>query len=164
MNKNEEVIKRSQSIPIFNTTLINFLYWDKADMVERLLISNKKQRDPKESPVRKLSVKLLKTYNNINKIYYANKKVGYVKKKGLYNEGNHYIIKKDEMLQERYKVIEEIGKGVFGVVVKAIDTLHKDCMVAIKIIKNSSKFYYQSKIEIKNLKLLNEKDPDNKYY
>ena len=48
-------------------------------------------------------------------------------------------------------------------VVKAYDTEERS-WVAIKIIKNKRAFYQQALIEKKLLEMLNNKDPDGKYY
>lgn len=55
-----------------------------------------------------------------------------------------------------------VGKGSFGQVTKAYDTLNKE-EVAIKIIKNKKTFFDQAQIEIHLLELTNAHDKDNKY-
>lgn len=108
----------------------------------------------------KLTTNLMNTYNAINEKYYANKKKRLLEqeqaaralkaKQGLsagasssgvsvYNDGHddkdfNYIVQSHELLANRYVVDHSIGKGSFGRVVKAFDTLSKK-YVAIKIIK-----------------------------
>ncbi|XP_028400070.1 dual specificity tyrosine-phosphorylation-regulated kinase 1A-like [Dendronephthya gigantea] len=132
-------------------------------------------RDPSAAPLRKLSVDLIKTYKHINEVYYANKKRkkrneqgsgGKVKR--LYNNGyddeNYdYIIRAGDMLSDRYKIDSLIGKGSFGQVCKAYDLQEKE-FVAIKIIKNKKAFLDQAQIEVKLLELMNQSDPEGKYY
>ena len=125
-----------------------------------------KPRDPMEAPVRKLSVNLIKTYKHINEVYYKKKREA--KKKNLYNDGHDdenydYKIIVGEVIQDRYRVMEKIGKGSFGQVVRAFD-IKENCEVAIKIIKSKRPFYFQAKTEIELLKFLNEKDPNDQWF
>ena len=64
----------------------------------------------------------------------------------------------------RYVILADkpIGKGSFGQVTRAFDTVKKED-VAIKIIKNKKTFYDQAQIEIRLLQMMNEHDTDNKY-
>jgi len=50
----------------------------------------------------------------------------------------------------RYELIEHLGRGSFGVAVKCFDHKTQE-MVAIKIIKNKKKYYYQAGVELKIL-------------
>ena len=58
----------------------------------------------------------------------------------------------------RYEVIDILGKGSFGQVFKAFDHKRKET-VALKIIRNESKFCTQAKVEIKILEHVLMKDP-----
>jgi len=82
---------------------------------------------------------------------------------GYDDEKADYIIRKGEIFNNRYEVQNLLGKGSFGQVIKAHDTLRKED-VALKIIKNKKPFYNQAQIEIRLLKLLNQKDPEDQYY
>lgn len=46
----------------------------------------------------------------------------------------------NEYIPNRYKIQGKIGEGVHGVVVKAIDTLHNNKVVAIKKVSLRTKF------------------------
>ena len=82
----------------------------------------------------------------------------------IYDDENaDYIVHPGEVFLERFSVIEILGKGSFGQVIKAYDKL-QDEMVAIKIIKNKTPFYNQALIEISILKHMNKKDPEEKYF
>ncbi|KAF8353991.1 mbk-1 [Pristionchus pacificus] len=81
---------------------------------------------------------------------------------GYDNIGFDYIIKAGEYLGNRYVVVSPIGKGSFGQVIKAYDTVAKE-HVAVKIIKNKKTFYDQAQIEIKLLQMMNEMDVEGKY-
>lgn len=74
------------------------------------------------------------------------------------NEGYYRIVSGDQ-ISYRFELIELIGKGAFGQVLKSKD--HKTGkMVAIKMVKNQKKYYYQAAVEAKLLLLLKENDPD----
>ncbi len=121
--------------------------------------------------VLKLTTHLMMTYNNINEKYYENKRkrleaeaaARAAKAKalgGVYNDGNddkdyNYIVQSHELLAMRYVVDHSIGKGSFGRVVKAFDTLTKR-YVAIKIVKSRDAFYKQAQVEMKLLSSLQE--------
>jgi hypothetical protein len=81
---------------------------------------------------------------------------------GYDDENGNYIAQINEELDSRYLVQEMMGKGSFGVVVKAFDRVSQE-QVAVKIIKNKQQFYNQAKIEIQILQDLNSKDKYNKY-
>ncbi|KAF2369162.1 Protein kinase domain [Trinorchestia longiramus] len=62
----------------------------------------------------------------------------------------------------RYEILEVIGKGSFGQVIRAID--HKTGeQVAIKIIRNKKRFHHQALIEVKILDHLRRRDPDKNH-
>jgi len=147
--------------------------------------NKKRHRNPFEAPMRKLSINLIHTYKHINEVYYKKKRERQAKEKALqlenearsrsknddsmvYNDGHDdensdYIIKYEECLNERYIVRKRIGKGSFGQVVQAFDTVAKED-VAIKIIKSKSAFFKQANTEIDLLKYLNRKDPHDQWF
>ncbi|XP_062510375.1 probable serine/threonine-protein kinase dyrk1 isoform X2 [Corticium candelabrum] len=69
-----------------------------------------------------------------------------------------FLPDKAPLLASRYRVIELIGNGSFGVVIQAVDTFHPDhCHVAIKVFDvNNSDLAYQ---EANYTRLLNRADP-----
>lgn len=91
----------------------------------------------------------------------------------------HYIIVPDDMINNRCKLflflatkstlnvvfedrtVRLLGQGTFGKVVEAIDT-ETDRRVAIKIIRAIPKYRDASKIEIRVLQKLKERDPMNR--
>ncbi|QRV75081.1 kinase domain protein [Ceratobasidium sp. AG-Ba] len=93
----------------------------------------------------------------------------------------HYIIKQDDIINGRYRVVRLLGQGTFGKVVEATDMAHplyapsggrshirsssdyppNAGRVAIKIIRAVPKYRDASKIEIRVLKRLKESDPQN---
>ncbi|WVR08517.1 hypothetical protein IAU60_005572 [Kwoniella sp. DSM 27419] len=72
----------------------------------------------------------------------------------------HYIIKPDDVIGGRYKIVRLLGQGTFGKVVEArhIETRQK---VAIKVIRAVQKYRDASKIEIRVLETLKQNDPGN---
>src|SRR6185312_4400256 len=62
----------------------------------------------------------------------------------------------------RYEIIDVLGKGSFGQVVRCID--HKlGVLVAVKIIRNKKRFHQQALGEVNILKKLKEWDPERKH-
>jgi len=74
------------------------------------------------------------------------------------DEEGHLIYKVGDVLQNRYKIMAELGEGTFGKVVKCED-LQKGLILAIKIIKNVKKYRDAAKLEINVLTKLAKYDP-----
>ncbi|ORX40996.1 kinase-like domain-containing protein [Kockovaella imperatae] len=72
----------------------------------------------------------------------------------------HYIVKPDDVIAGKYKIIRLLGQGTFGKVVEArhLETRRK---VAIKVIRAVQKYRDASKIEIRVLEALKRNDPEN---
>ncbi|KAK3651251.1 U4/U6 small nuclear ribonucleoprotein prp4 [Elasticomyces elasticus] len=73
----------------------------------------------------------------------------------------HYRIILGELLDNRYAVQQQIGKGTFATVVKAQDN-KTGLPVAIKIAANNETMYKAGQKEMDFLSLLNESDPEDK--
>ncbi|KAI8647456.1 kinase-like domain-containing protein [Parasitella parasitica] len=76
------------------------------------------------------------------------------------DKDGHYIIKPNESLTPRYKMMRLLGQGTFGKVVECYDRV-KRTFCAIKIIRAIPKYRDASKIEIRVLNSLKEHDPIN---
>ncbi|KAJ1546385.1 U4/U6 small nuclear ribonucleoprotein prp4 [Cladochytrium tenue] len=74
----------------------------------------------------------------------------------------YYRVVLGEMLDNRYHVFANLGRGVFSSVVKAKDTKSDDMNVAIKIVRNNDTMYRAGQKEISILKKLMAADPDDK--
>lgn len=77
------------------------------------------------------------------------------------NNGSYQPVLNDHIAY-KYEVLKIIGKGTFGVVLQAYD--HKSHRgVALKVIRNQTRFHTQAKEEIKILTKLLENDVDDKF-
>ncbi|PSN65861.1 hypothetical protein BS50DRAFT_635070 [Corynespora cassiicola Philippines] len=77
------------------------------------------------------------------------------------DRGDYNIVLGDH-LAYRYEVVDVLGKGSFGQVVRCVD--HKTgSLVAVKIIRNKKRFHQQALVEVNILQKLREWDPDNKH-
>lgn len=75
--------------------------------------------------------------------------------------GDYKIIIGDHVLY-RYEILQILGKGSFGQVIKVFD--HKlKLQMALKILRNKQRFHQQGTVEIKILKFLKEKDVNESY-
>ncbi|XP_033610241.1 dual specificity tyrosine-phosphorylation-regulated kinase 4 isoform X3 [Cryptotermes secundus] len=75
---------------------------------------------------------------------------------GSYNKVLH------DHISYRYEILEVIGKGSFGQVIRALD--HKTNQhIAIKIIRNKKRFHHQALIEVRILDHLRKKDKDGSH-
>ncbi|KAK9446892.1 uncharacterized protein V1518DRAFT_422896 [Limtongia smithiae] len=82
---------------------------------------------------------------------------------GFDDERGDYKVVVGDHLAYRYEVVSLLGKGSFGQVLRCID--HKTGNpVALKIIRNKSRFHSQALVEIKILKNLTEWDPDDTHH
>jgi dual specificity tyrosine-phosphorylation-regulated kinase 2/3/4 len=80
---------------------------------------------------------------------------------GYDDQDGYYRISKNDQIGFRFQILEQIGKGAFGQVLKCYDHKTKQ-LVAMKLVKNQKKYYYQAAVEAKLLLLTKENDPENK--
>mmetsp|Transcript_6403 Transcript_6403/g.6298 ORF Transcript_6403/g.6298 Transcript_6403/m.6298 type:complete len:635 (+) Transcript_6403:462-2366(+) len=81
---------------------------------------------------------------------------------GFDDENGDYNVVVGDHLAYRYEVIEVLGKGSFGQVVKVFDNKLKE-FLAMKIIRNKAKFTKQAEDEVRILKLVRDNDPKDTY-
>ncbi|KAL8751677.1 MAG: hypothetical protein Q9199_006252 [Rusavskia elegans] len=81
---------------------------------------------------------------------------------GYDDERGDYNIVKGDHLAYRYEIVDILGKGSFGQVVRCID--HRTGgLVAIKIIRNKKRFHQQALVEVDILQKLRDWDPRRKH-
>ncbi|KAI1888390.1 hypothetical protein AGOR_G00184650 [Albula goreensis] len=81
---------------------------------------------------------------------------------GYDDEHGSYIKVLHDHIGYRFEVLEVIGKGSFGQVLKCLD--HKtNELVAIKVIRNKKRFHHQALVELKILDAIRRKDRDNSH-
>ncbi|XP_065358011.1 dual specificity tyrosine-phosphorylation-regulated kinase 2 [Calliphora vicina] len=98
---------------------------------------------------------------NANKNY-SNKVSASTTNSGYDDENGNYKIIEHDHIAFRYEILEIIGKGSFGQVIRAVD--HKtNTHVAIKIIRNKKRFLNQAVVELNILDELREKDADGSH-
>ncbi|CAO3645340.1 unnamed protein product [Cunninghamella echinulata] len=76
------------------------------------------------------------------------------------DKDGHYIIRPNESLTARYKIMRLLGQGTFGKVVECYDRVRRT-FCAIKVIRAVPKYRDASKIEIRVLNTIKEHDPLN---
>jgi len=81
---------------------------------------------------------------------------------GFDDDRGDYNIVYGDHLAYRYEVLDPLGKGSFGQVVRCID-YKTGKLVAIKIIRNKKRFHQQALVEVNILKKLREWDPEEKH-
>ncbi|CEG74670.1 Putative CMGC/DYRK/DYRK2 protein kinase [Rhizopus microsporus] len=129
--------------------------------------------DPLISPIRSDNNKSIKDslvtlVNSTAKSEQVGNTNNFSKKKN--NNHNPFFLIRDH-LNYRYEIIESLGKGSFGQVVKCRDMKPQskdknqvNNIVAVKIIRNKKRFHAQALTEIKILEKLMQLDPHNKYF
>jgi dual specificity tyrosine-phosphorylation-regulated kinase 2/3/4 len=90
-----------------------------------------------------------KVKNNLNSANY-----------GYDDERGDYKVVVGDHIAFRYEILKILGQGSFGQVLRVMDHKNKE-KVALKIIRNKSRFHRQAVVEIDVLKYLKSKDPKN---
>ncbi|XP_033888395.3 dual specificity tyrosine-phosphorylation-regulated kinase 4-like isoform X2 [Acipenser ruthenus] len=81
---------------------------------------------------------------------------------GYDDEHGSYLKVLHDHIGYRFEVLEVIGKGSFGHVVKCLDHNTNE-LVALKIIRNKKRFHHQALVEVKILDALRRKDKENSH-
>ncbi|KAH6891349.1 hypothetical protein B0T10DRAFT_309999 [Thelonectria olida] len=148
------------------------------EIAARTLDALRKRATPKErvGPHEAIRIAMLNIYErgeivDYSDVYFcgtqhAHKVVGDLQSNspnfGYDDERGDYTIVPGDHLAYRYEIIDVLGKGSFGQVVRCID--HKTGgLVAIKIIRNKKRFHQQALVEVNILQKLREWDPNNRH-
>ncbi|KAK8069155.1 dual specificity protein kinase pom1 [Apiospora phragmitis] len=148
------------------------------ELAARTLDALRKRATPKErvSAHEAIRIAILNIYErgeivDYNDVYFcgtqnAAKVVGDLKSSapnfGYDDERGDYSIVVGDHLSYRYEIVDVLGKGSFGQVVRCID--HKTgVLVAVKIIRNKKRFHQQALVEVNILQKLREWDPKNRH-
>jgi len=99
-------------------------------------------------------------YENVYYMGNGLAKYNYEWAKTFDDENNDYNTYLGEHLGYRYEILDILGKGSFGQVLKCIDHKTKTT-VAVKIIQSKKRLFKQGSIEIKLLKYICDIDTDN---
>lgn len=79
---------------------------------------------------------------------------------GYDDEKGDYKVINNDHIGFRFEIKSFLGKGSFGTALKCFD--HKNGVdVAVKVVKNKKKYYYQAGVELKILQFLKENDPED---
>jgi len=70
--------------------------------------------------------------------------------------GDYHVVLHDHVLY-RYEVMNPLGKGSFGQVVRVFDHKTSNC-VALKMVRNKKRFHHQALVEVKILEHIRERD------
>ncbi|KAG7455975.1 hypothetical protein MATL_G00246830 [Megalops atlanticus] len=81
---------------------------------------------------------------------------------GYDDEHGSYIKVLHDHIGYRFEVLEVIGKGSFGQVLKCLDHKNNE-LVAIKVIRNKKRFHHQALVELKILDAVRRKDKENSH-
>mmetsp|Transcript_7792 Transcript_7792/g.14939 ORF Transcript_7792/g.14939 Transcript_7792/m.14939 type:complete len:520 (-) Transcript_7792:261-1820(-) len=105
--------------------------------------------------------------NSYSQVYYIGQKAHKVQPDATtYNSGydddkGYYKVVLSDHIAYRFEVIQVIGRGSFGQVLRCLD--HKrNTLVALKIIRNKKRFHRQAAIEVKVLQQLRDNDIEDK--
>ncbi|XP_054884525.1 dual specificity tyrosine-phosphorylation-regulated kinase 4 isoform X2 [Poeciliopsis prolifica] len=85
---------------------------------------------------------------------------GAAQNNGYDDEHGSYVRVLHDHIAYRFEVLEVIGKGSFGQVLKCLDHKNNE-LVAIKMIRNKKRFHHQALVELKILEVIKKKDKDN---
>jgi dual specificity tyrosine-phosphorylation-regulated kinase 2/3/4 len=81
---------------------------------------------------------------------------------GFDDDRNDYVLTKNDHIAYRYEILDILGRGSYGQVIKAFD--HKEkIFIAIKIIRNITSILRQAKVEIQILTRLSQYEQECEY-
>ncbi|CAF3504578.1 unnamed protein product [Rotaria sp. Silwood1] len=99
-------------------------------------------------------------YNEIYFLGLEAEKISATNIKDYDDENGSYIKMSKDHIYYRFEILETLGKGSFGLVLRCYDHKKKEA-VALKIIRNKKRFQQQGLVEVNILKHLKTLDTDN---
>lgn len=108
-----------------------------------------------ESRLSSLEFREILDYHEIYYISDMNHKLPAKNDQDYDDDKGDYVVIRGDQVKYRYEVLDLLGRGSFGQVLKVLDHKTKEIM-ALKIIKSHKKFHFQAKIEIKILKYIDD--------
>jgi dual specificity tyrosine-phosphorylation-regulated kinase 2/3/4 len=151
----DEFIQTKQELEKKNEILFNIKrkYKNLGNLIEYVDASIYISRDLTYSEVDEIKYLLYNLDNpniSFDKIYYLLDSAKRNDKIGIRDRDNFYITCVNDHILFRYSVLEDLGKGCYGKVLRCFDYKHhKDC--ALKIIKSDNRFYNAYEKEVKYL-------------
>lgn len=82
--------------------------------------------------------------------------------RGYDDERGDYIVQLRDHIAYRYEIMEILGKGSFGQVLRCYD-YQTERYVAMKLIRNKRRFHLQAQIEVSVLEFLRQRDADRSH-
>ena len=100
------------------------------------------------------------TYDRIYFLGLEAEKIAGVSLEDYHDEQGSFRKRNKDHICYRFEIVETLGKGSFGLVLRCFDHKKKET-VALKIIRNKKRFQDQGLVEVKILSHLKRLDPDN---
>ena len=120
------------------------------EMIYFLGVPKSKKVDGKQKPVQTIPEKKNENEPSSNNSSNPQTKHEFTHNYGYDDDKGDYNIVMGDHIAYRYEIVEFLGKGSFGTALRCID--HKEKReVAVKIVKNKKKYYYQASVELKIL-------------
>lgn len=109
-----------------------------------------------------LSLVELTEIHKFPEIYWIGIGANKIKSIGFDDEDGDFRLIVNDHISYRYEILQVLGSGSFGRVIKVFD--HKAKLeIALKIIKNKPRFHEQAREEIEILNYLKTRDPESNY-
>ena len=150
--KKEETPKKANKIILKQKPNRNFLQTDRKPQ-DNLLLPSKQLLNHNVSD---FETSELLAYNLIYYMGNGLAMYNYEKRKSFDDDNDDYNSYVGEHIGYRYEILDMLGKGSFGQVLKCLD--HRtNTIVAVKIIQSKKRLYKQGNIEIKILKYIRDR-------
>jgi len=92
----------------------------------------------------------------------ASKLEGTIDADNFTDSEGYYVFRAGDMLNDRFRVTQNQGRGVFSTVLRVQDTAFNHRELVIKVVRGNESMYKSGLQEVEFLKLLAQKDPEGK--